>query len=164
MSENRSRLKIWKFHVFDIIVVLLILAVIFGITNKLTGGDVIRTVMNEKAVKVRVTLETNPYSEYTLQGISVGSPLVSAKMYLKAEITDVRLIPSMVEMVDNTGTLVYGEDPFEKKAVVTYEGTAIYKEPLYMLDNMELMPGSKVFLTTETLKLVSTILDVEIIE
>ncbi len=164
MESKKSFLKIGKIHIFDIAIVLLLIAVAFGIANKMSGGELAKTIMNEKKVRVRVTVLTEPYSEYLLSGIKAGDRLAEAKTYIDASITKVEILPIQISLTDNNGDLVIGEDPFNKQALITYEGTATYKEPLYTISNSDLVPGNKTFLITDTLNIVVWIKDLEIIE
>ncbi len=153
-AKKKSRLKLFgKVHVFDIIVLLLVLVLVVGFVNKISGGNLMSSISGQEEARVKVVVKTMGYPEEALQNIVIGDQLAENKQYMDGEIVDVEIIDMEVSMVNEDGEIVLGIDPTNKCALVTLEATAKYKEPVYSFGKQEFVSGSYIFLTTTTLNL-----------
>lgn len=158
-KEKKSLKLFGRIHVFDLIVVLLLVVVILGTVNKLTGGNLISSLTGDRDVRVRVVFQTVEYPVEALKSINIGDKLAENKQYLDGNIMDVEIIDNMVSHQDETGEMVYGKDPAYSLARVTIEATAKYGGAVYSFGKQEFVPGSFLFLTTTNINLKGTVVE-----
>ncbi|NDL66511.1 DUF4330 family protein [Anaerotalea alkaliphila] len=152
----------WKFfgkvHVFDLLFLLVLVAALAGVLNRVSGGDLASMAGGSKPVPVRMTLKTFEYDPAYYQSLEAGAELVEDKMVFEgSRIVSVDLQDAPITLVDNNGDVVNGSNPLRKVALVVVEATATRKGPIYELGKQELRVGAGFFLTTEDNKL-STII------
>lgn len=161
-NEKKSKLLLFgKIHLFDLVMLFLILVLFVGLANKLTGGKLISAITGDKDVRVKVVLQTREYPLEALENIKVGDKLAENKQYLDGEITYVEIVDRVVSFPNENGEVIMGSDPTAKSAIVTLEATAKYKEPVYSFGKQEFIPGSYLFLTTTTLNLKTVVISCE---
>lgn len=163
--NKTSKLKLFgKIHLFDLIVFFLLLVMLFGVGNRLTGGKLISSFNAAAEKKVEVVLRTREYPLTTLNAIEIGEKLSENKQYLDGEVKAVKLMEREVSYLDDKGQVVLGNDPYYKWADVTIVATMKYNEPVYSLGKQEYVAGSNVFLTTTRLNLKSVVMSVKELE
>lgn len=153
-----------RIHIFDIVVILVFIAVILGAMNKFSSGNIISFDGGSKKVHVTYWVETNEYRPEYLETLKVGDVLSEDKTYLDAKITDVKIIDDNITRVDNNGNIVVGPHPFYKRALVQVDGTLDYKEPLYDLGKQEVRVGAVIFLTTDKVDLSVVVTDFQVVQ
>lgn len=160
-----SKLKLFgKIHLFDLIVFLLLLIMLLGMANRLSGGKLISSFNSATDKRVEVVLRTREYPLTSLNAIQIGEQLSENKQYLDGEVKDFTIMEREVSHLDEGGKLVVGPDPFYKWADVTIVATMKYNEPVYSLGKQEYVPGSNVFLSTTRLNLKAVVMSIKEID
>lgn len=162
---NKSKLKLFgKIHLFDVIVILLLLVMLMGLANRLSGNKLISSLTGASEKKIEVVLRTREYPVESLKSIKIGEQLSENKQYLDGEVTAFEILERKVSYVDENGVTVVGDDPFYKCADVTFVAKARYNEPVYTIGKQEYVAGSNVFLTTGSLNLKAIVISVKEID
>lgn len=163
--NKTSKLKLFgKIHLFDLIVFLLLVIMLLGMVNRLTGGKLISSFSGAAEKKVEVVLRTREYPVESLNAIEIGEQLSENKQYLDGKVTAFEVREREVSYLDENGKIVVGNDPYYKWADVTIVATMKYNEPVYSLGKQEYVPGSNVFLTTMRLNLKSVVMSIKEVE
>lgn len=153
-----------KIHVFDVLIVIMVLAAVIGALSKFAGVNVIDLGGGSETVKVQYTIETNQYREEYFSTLKPGDGLAEDKKFFDAEIVEVAIKDYMVTAVDNNGETVVGAHPFQKRAVVKIEAMMDFDDPVYTLGKQEIREGAVVFLTTKTASLSGVVTEFQVVE
>lgn len=150
-----------KLHLFDLVVLLLMVFVLIGLFNRLTGGKVGSLIAGSQVVPMTVVLETYPCDALSLENLKVGDQLGENKSFMNGQVTAIDIQDYYHTLVDNHGQPVYGVDPDLKISRVTLDLMADYKKPIYSFGQQELRVGISFFIITETAYLSATVIDMQ---
>lgn len=163
MNNKIKKTKKSKIHILDILVIIAIIGVVITGISRLTNIDII-DVGSGDHVKIKYEVTTYEYNPVYFENIKIGDTISEDKKYMSAKITDIKIIDSIKRDYDNNGNVIQAPDPIVKKAVVTIEADAQYKNPIYQLGNKEIRQGLPYFLETEKAKLSCVISKIERID
>lgn len=141
-----------KVHIFDILICIVFIVVIFGAFNKLSGDALIDFGTGDK-VEIEFWAETIPYAVEALECVKPGDKLAEDKKYLDGEIVEVKIVDANVSYPDNNGVVITGPHPYQKKAVIKAKAVVDKKNLIYELGKQEIREGQVIFLTTEKVSL-----------
>lgn len=153
-----------KIHMLDIIIVLALIGVVITAVGRFSGGEII-DLSSGTNQKVRIEVVTGLYDEAYFLNLEAGMQLAEDKKYLaESKIISVEIIDSEITKVDNDGNVVTGVHPTKKRAVVTIEALAEYKNPIYNIGKQEIREGYPHFILTETTNLSGVISKMEVLD
>lgn len=153
-----------KIHILDLVIVLALAGVIITGIGRFSGGEII-DLGSGSARSVRIEVTTALYDEAYFYNLEVGKVLADNKKVLAdSEIISVQIVDAVVTKVDNNGQVVTGIHPTKKRAIVTIEAVAEYKNPIYTIGQQEIREGYPHFILTEETNLSGTISKMELLD
>ena len=146
-------------RLFDWLVLLVAVAVVLGITYRVTGGALGIGVEPKEEVRVSITLLVSVREAAMLDAIRVGDRLSEGKTDLDATVTAVRRVQATeMVVVDDDGTVL--ATPERAEARVTIEAGAVRDGTMLSFGGQQVGVGRRVFLESLLYKISGTVLDV----
>ena len=152
-----------KFHIFDILLILIVILVAITAFERLTDNDLI-SFSQEEAVAVKYEIVFTEYDQDYFTSVAVGDQLAEDKKYLEGHVTNIRIDDRIITRTDNNGEIVSASDPLRKKVTIEVEATATYESPIYKMGKQELREGLPYFFMTQKCNLSGVISKLERIE
>ncbi len=152
-----------KIHIFDILILLVILLVGITAFERLTDNELI-SFSQEEDVKIKYEVVFTEYSQDYFTSVAVGDQLAEDKKYLDGKVTNILIEDRMITRVDNEGKAISAPDPIKKKVTIEVEATATYENPIYKIGKQELREGLPHFFVTQKCNLSGVISQLQRIE
>ncbi len=152
-----------KIHVFDLLLILVVILVGITAFERLTDNELI-SFSQEEDIKVRYEVVFTEYNSEYFTSVEIGDQLAEDKKFLTGEITNISIEDRIITRVDNNGQVISAADPLKKKVTIEVEATASYENPIYKIGKQELREGLPHFLVTQRSNLSGVISELERIE
>lgn len=137
-------------NVLDLITIVLIIAVVFGVYIKFfKGAGDISILTSDKTKEMEFVVRLNPNYEDYFKQLAIGDKIAENKRYLDAKITKVEIVDYYRSASDEKGNLKLTKHPYFKEALVTIKGTVVDKDPIYKLGVQEVRVGTPHFVITK---------------
>ncbi len=149
-------------NIFDLITILLVIALIIGAFYKIKGGDLSLGSNDTTTIEYRV--QSFPNYEDFFKQLKVGDKLGEDKRFLDGEITSIEITDYYRPTESQQGEYVMSKHPLYKQAYVTVKANAEKKGPIIKVGSQEVRPGLHYYLRTKTSEFSVLILDVKVAE
>lgn len=153
-------------NVVDLLILVAILVVVFGIGWQLFGTQVNDAVSPQADLTAEVVIiGTAPrlINEIERQDL-IGEQLVSGNQYMEATISDVWLEDYIMQTIRDDGVIVDAKDPSKKDVVVQIKTKVAKDTASPKIGSQELRAGKTFIIKTQTFECSGTIRYVEISE
>jgi hypothetical protein len=144
---------------FDLVVLLLVLAVAAGVYLKLRpGGE------SSEVAEIEVTVVAPFVRPTAAEALKAGDQLVGRGSFTDARIVDVRVEPGLIATTRADGTRLLTTDPYNKDVYATVRGKAAIGEPDLRLGGQEVRIGKEFYLKTQTVELKGEVTGIKILK
>lgn len=144
---------------FDLVALLLVIAVAGGIYLKLRPGNTPR-----ETAEVEVTVVAPFVRPAAAEAVKVGDRLVAKGSFTDARIVEVRVEPGLIATTRADGTRLLTRDPYNKDVYATIRGKAVINEPDLQIGRQEVRIGKNFFLKTQTVELRAEVTGIKTLE
>lgn len=160
---NKKGILFNRIHVVDLVILLLVLVIGGSILFK-GSSEAIPTFSKSELVKIQYEVTTYEYDPIYFTSMKNGDELTEDKRYLSGRILSFEIVDNLISDTDNTGTIITGPHPINKRAIFLIESTVEYKNEAYKFGSQEIRVGKPYFVNTDRISLSGVVTAIKIIK